>query len=84
MRARDWEKKVLAAEGAEERVSEIEDELRLGTGLTTLREQAGPALAGSTEVGPATGGGQATVPLGTTHCVLSDGSTDCRWSKSAS
>ena len=41
MTARDWEKKVLAAEGAEERVAAIEDELRLAAGLTALREQAG-------------------------------------------
>ncbi|HVX20173.1 MAG TPA: helix-turn-helix domain-containing protein [Acidimicrobiales bacterium] len=41
MSARDWEKKVLAAEGAEERVGEIEAELRLAAGLTTLREEAG-------------------------------------------
>ena len=36
-----WEKKVLAAPGAAERVAEIEDELRLAAGLTALREQAG-------------------------------------------
>jgi transcriptional regulator with XRE-family HTH domain len=41
MTARDWEKKVLAAEGAEERVAAIEDEFRLAAGLTALREQAG-------------------------------------------
>ncbi len=37
----NWERKVLAAAGAEERVAEIEDELRLSAGLTALREQAG-------------------------------------------
>jgi transcriptional regulator with XRE-family HTH domain len=37
----NWEKKVLAAPGAAERVAEIEDELRLAAGLTALREQAG-------------------------------------------
>lgn len=36
-----WEKKVLEAPGAEERVTEIEDELRLAAGLTALREEAG-------------------------------------------
>jgi transcriptional regulator with XRE-family HTH domain len=36
-----WEKKVLAKPGAAERVAEIEDELRLAAGLTSLREQAG-------------------------------------------
>jgi transcriptional regulator with XRE-family HTH domain len=36
-----WEKKVLSAEGAPERVGEIEDELRLAAGLTALREGAG-------------------------------------------
>jgi transcriptional regulator with XRE-family HTH domain len=36
-----WEKKVLAAPGAAERVSELEDEFRLAAGLTALREQAG-------------------------------------------
>src|SRR3954447_18730452 len=36
-----WEKKVLAAPGAAERVAEIEEELRLAAGLTALREQAG-------------------------------------------
>ena len=35
------EKKVLAKPGAAERVAEIEDELRLAAGLTSLREQAG-------------------------------------------
>lgn len=41
MTARDWEKKVLAADGAEDRVASIEDELRLAAGLTALREEAG-------------------------------------------
>jgi len=41
MSARDWEKKVLATTVAEERVAEIEDELRLAAGLTALREEAG-------------------------------------------
>lgn len=36
-----WEKKVLAAPGAADRVALIEDELRLAAGLTALREQAG-------------------------------------------
>ncbi len=38
---KSWEKKVLEAPGAAERVAEIEDELRLAAGLTRLREQAG-------------------------------------------
>ena len=38
---KDWEKKVLAAPGAAQRVAAIEDELRLAAGLTALREQAG-------------------------------------------
>jgi transcriptional regulator with XRE-family HTH domain len=38
---KDWEKKVLAAPGAAERVAQIEEELRLAAGLTALREQAG-------------------------------------------
>lgn len=41
MSMKDWEKKVLAEPGAEARVAEIEDELRLAAGLTALREQAG-------------------------------------------
>jgi len=41
MSMKEWEKKVLAEPGAAERVAEIEDELRLATGLTALREQAG-------------------------------------------
>jgi transcriptional regulator with XRE-family HTH domain len=38
---KDWEKKVLAAPGAAERVEQIEEELRLAAGLTALRERAG-------------------------------------------
>jgi transcriptional regulator with XRE-family HTH domain len=41
MSLKEWEKKVLEAPGAPERVAEIEDELRLAAGLTALREQAG-------------------------------------------
>ena len=41
MSLKNWERKVLAAPGAVERVAEIEDELRLSAGLTALREQAG-------------------------------------------
>ena len=41
MSLKQWEKKVLEAPGAEERVGEIEEELRLAAGLTALREQAG-------------------------------------------
>lgn len=41
MSLKQWEKKVLDAPGAEERVGEIEDELRLAAGLTALRESAG-------------------------------------------
>jgi hypothetical protein len=37
MSMKDWEKKVLAAPGAAERVAEIEDELRRAAGLTALR-----------------------------------------------
>jgi len=36
-----WEKKILATPGAAERVTGIEDELRLSAGLTALRENAG-------------------------------------------
>jgi transcriptional regulator with XRE-family HTH domain len=36
-----WEKKVLAKRGAAERVAEIEDELRVAAGLTSLREREG-------------------------------------------
>lgn len=41
MSLKQWEKKVLEAPGAEDRVREIEDELRLAAGLTALREKAG-------------------------------------------
>lgn len=41
MSLKNWEKRVLDAPGASERVAEIEDELRLAAGLTALREQAG-------------------------------------------
>jgi transcriptional regulator with XRE-family HTH domain len=41
MSVKQWEKRVLAVSGAEERVREIEDELRLAAGLTALRETAG-------------------------------------------
>jgi DNA-binding XRE family transcriptional regulator len=41
MSMKAWEKKVLAAPGAAERVAVIEDELRLAAGLTALREGAG-------------------------------------------
>lgn len=40
MSLQKWEKKVLDAPGAPERVAEVEDELRLAAGLTALREQA--------------------------------------------
>lgn len=41
MSLKQWEKKVLRADGAEERVRAIEDELRLAAGLIALREAAG-------------------------------------------
>lgn len=41
MTARDWEKRALAADGAEKRVAEIEQELLLANNLTALREDAG-------------------------------------------
>ena len=41
MSLKQWEKKVLETPGAEERVREIEDGLRLAAGLTALREKAG-------------------------------------------
>lgn len=41
MSVKDWEAKVLREKGAAKRVAEIEDELRLATGLTALRERAG-------------------------------------------
>lgn len=40
MSLKQWEKKVLEAPGAEERIRAIEDELRLAAGLTALREKA--------------------------------------------
>ncbi|MFG2043440.1 helix-turn-helix domain-containing protein [Dactylosporangium sp. NPDC048998] len=45
MSLKDWEARVLAAEGAAERVSEVEEELRLAAGLTALRERAGLSQA---------------------------------------
>ena len=45
MSLKNWEKKVLAASGAPERVAEVEEELRLAAGLTALREQAGLSRA---------------------------------------
>jgi len=41
MSMKDWEEKVLVAPGAPARVAAIEEELRVATGLTALREQAG-------------------------------------------
>ncbi|MDA8208041.1 MAG: XRE family transcriptional regulator [Actinomycetota bacterium] len=41
MSLKEWEQRVLANPGAEERVSGIESELRLATGLTALRKRAG-------------------------------------------
>jgi transcriptional regulator with XRE-family HTH domain len=41
MSIKEFEKKVLSRPGANNRVAEIEDELRLAAGLTALREQAG-------------------------------------------
>jgi predicted XRE-type DNA-binding protein len=41
MSLKNWERKVLAAPGASDRIAEIEDELRLSAGLMALREQAG-------------------------------------------
>ena len=41
MSLKQWEKKVLEAPGAKERVRELEDELRLAVSLTALRESAG-------------------------------------------
>ena len=41
MSLKEWENKILATPGAEDRVREIEDELRLAAGLTALRERAG-------------------------------------------
>ncbi|GAA3291627.1 helix-turn-helix transcriptional regulator [Dactylosporangium vinaceum] len=45
MSLKDWEQRVLAVEGAAERVSAVEEELRLAAGLTALREQAGLSQA---------------------------------------
>jgi len=45
MSLKDWETRVLAAEGAAERVAEVEDELRLAVGLTALRERMGLSQA---------------------------------------
>ena len=45
MSARDWEKRVLAVDGAEERVAEIEQGLLLANNLTALREDAGLSAA---------------------------------------
>ncbi len=41
MKMNQWEKKVLAKPGAPQRVDDIEDELRLATALTALREESG-------------------------------------------
>ena len=41
MSLKNWEEKVLRADGAAKRVEVIEDELRLAAGLTALRERAG-------------------------------------------
>ena len=41
MSLKEWEKKVLDTPNAENRVQEIEDEFRLATSLTALREKAG-------------------------------------------
>jgi transcriptional regulator with XRE-family HTH domain len=41
MSLKQWEKKVRDVPGAEQRVADIEDELRLAAGLTALREKAG-------------------------------------------
>jgi transcriptional regulator with XRE-family HTH domain len=41
MSLKEWEENVLSAPGAAERVAQIEDELRLASGLTALREEAG-------------------------------------------
>lgn len=41
MSLEEWERKVLSAPGAADRVSQVEDELRLASGLTALREEAG-------------------------------------------
>jgi transcriptional regulator with XRE-family HTH domain len=41
MSLKSWERKVLDSTGATDRVSQIEEGLRLAAGLTALREQAG-------------------------------------------
>ena len=41
MSLKQWEKNILEAPGADDRVREIEDELRLAAGLAALREKAG-------------------------------------------
>ncbi len=41
MSLKQWEDKILETPGVNERVREIEDELRLAAGLTALRETAG-------------------------------------------
>jgi DNA-binding XRE family transcriptional regulator len=45
MSLKDWEQRVLAVQGAAERVAEVEEELRLAAGLTALRERAGLSQA---------------------------------------
>jgi transcriptional regulator with XRE-family HTH domain len=45
MSMEDWEARVLEVDGAPERVSGIEDELRLAAGLTALRERVGLSQA---------------------------------------
>jgi DNA-binding XRE family transcriptional regulator len=45
MSLKDWERRVLAVEGAAERVAEVEEELRLAAGLTALRERVGLSQA---------------------------------------
>ena len=51
MSLKNWEEKVLRADGAAKRVGEIEDELRLATGLTGLRERAGVSQRELAEMG---------------------------------
>ncbi|MHB8511962.1 MAG: helix-turn-helix domain-containing protein [Actinomycetota bacterium] len=41
MSLKNWEKKILKVPRAKSRIAEIEDELRLASGLTSLRERAG-------------------------------------------
>ena len=45
MGLKDWEARIRAAEGAAERVADVEDELRLAAGLTALRERMGLSQA---------------------------------------